>query len=124
MKKQLIIEAKRLQKLAGIITENNYSLENKIKQWVNDNGGGYGPDKDDDSYPEFKKEMNALLFDTLEDFDPGNYGDSTTMSPNDILEDFIEEAINIIAKYTMDYYGDSTSFSPNDIKAEFYEFVK
>ena len=73
---------------------------------------------------DFKNEMNDLLQNILEDFDPGNYGDSTTMSPDDILEDFIENAIDIIAKYTMNYYGDSTSFSPEDIKNEFYEFVR
>jgi NDP-sugar pyrophosphorylase family protein len=36
----------------------------------------------------------------------------------------IEDAVDIIAKYTIGYYGDSTSFSPNDIKTEFYEFIK
>ena len=100
------------------------SLENKIEQWVNSNAGGYGPDEDDEIYMDFKNEMNDLLQNILEDFDPGNYGDSTTMSPDDILEDFIENAIDIIAKYTMNYYGDSTSFSPEDIKNEFYEFVR
>jgi hypothetical protein len=103
---------------------NEYSLENLIKQWVNDNAGGYGPDKDDPQYFKFKKEMNMLLNNTLEEFDPDYYGDDTTMSPNDILEDFIEEAINIISKYTMGYYGDDTSFSPEDIKDDFYVFVK
>ena len=100
------------------------SLESKIEQWVNSNAGGYGPDEDDEIYMDFKNEMNDLLQNILEDFDPGNYGDSTTMSPDDILEDFIENAIDIIAKYTMNYYGDSTSFSPEDIKNEFYEFVR
>ena len=100
------------------------SLENKIEQWVNSDAGGYGPDEDDEIYMDFKNEMNDLLQNILKDFDPGNYGDSTTMSPDDILEDFIENAIDIIAKYTMNYYGDSTSFSPEDIKNEFYEFVR
>jgi hypothetical protein len=100
------------------------SLENKIEQWVNSNAGGYGPDEDDEIYMDFKNEMNDLLQNVLEDFNPGNYGDSTTMSPDDILENFIENAIDIIAKYTMNYYGDSTSFSPEDIKNEFYEFVR
>jgi hypothetical protein len=100
------------------------SLENKIKQWVNSDAGGYGPDEDDEIYMDFKNEMNDLLQNVLEDFNPGNYGDSTTMSPDDILENFIENAIDIIAKYTMNYYGDNTSFSPEDIKNEFYEFVR
>jgi hypothetical protein len=129
MKQQLITEAKRFQQLAGIITENinedsSDSLETKIQQWANEDAGGYGPDEESDpEYPEFKKEMDELLSDTLEAFDPGNYGDSTSMSPDDILEDFIDSAIDIISKYTMDYYGDSTSFSPSDIRDEFYKFI-
>jgi hypothetical protein len=122
MKTQLN-EIKRMQQLAGLLKENQLnevSLESKLQQWVDNNAGGYGPDENN----EFKKEINNLLYNTLEDFNPENYGDSTSMSPDDILEDFIEEAINIIAKYTMDDYGDSTSFSPNDIKDEFYEFIK
>jgi hypothetical protein len=107
-----------------LLKEDENSLENRIKQWVNDNAGGYGPDENDENYAAFTKEMNDLLQNILEDFDPGNYGDSTTMSPDDILEDFIENAIDIIAKYTMNYYGDSTSFSSEDIKNEFYEFVR
>jgi hypothetical protein len=129
----------RMNQLAGIITEgqarkmmeilnkeenNEYSFENLIKQWVNDNAGGYGPDEDDPQYFKFKKEMDILLNNTLEDFNPDYYGDDTTMSPDEILEDFIEEAINIISKYTMGYYGDDTSFSPGDIKDDFYVFVK
>ena len=124
--KKLINEARRLQQLAGLIKEsqlNENSLENKIKQWVDDNAGGYGPDEDDKNYSEFNNEMNILLDDTIDQFNPGYYGDSTSMSPNDIVKDFIEEAINIISKYTMDYYGDSTSFSPNDIEDEFYKFI-
>jgi hypothetical protein len=127
MKKQFITEAKRMQQLAGILKENQMnenSLENKIKQWVEDNAGGYGPDEDDENYSKFNNEMNILLDDTLDVFNPGHYGDSTTMSPNDIVKDFIEDAVNIIAKYTMDYYGDSTSFSPENIKNEFYKFIK
>ena len=126
MKKQILNEEfKRMQKLAGILNENeDNTLEAKIQQWVNDNAGGYGPDEDDENYPEFTNEMNILLDDTIDQFNPGHYGDSTSMSPNDILEDFIDEAINIISKYTMSYYGDSTSFSPGDIKNEFFEFVK
>jgi hypothetical protein len=129
----------RTNQLAGIITEgqvrkmmeilneeenNEYSFKNLIKQWINDNTGGYGPDKDDPQYFKFKKEMDILLNNTLEDFNPDYYGDDTTMSPDEILEDFIEEAINIISKYTMGYYGDDTSFSPRDIKDDFYVFVK
>jgi len=68
--------------------------------------------------------MNALLSDTLESFDHDNYGDSTSMSPSDILEDFITDALEIIGKYTTDYYGDSTSFSPDDVKDEFYKFIE
>jgi len=107
-----------------LLKEDENSLENRIKQWVNSNAGGYGPDEDDEIYMDFKNEMNDLLQNTLEDFDPGNYGDSTTMSPDDILENFIENAIDVIGKYTMNYYGDSTSFSPEDIKNEFYKFVR
>ena len=109
----------RMQMLAGIITEGQYkaqlnedlndNLENKIQQWVDMNAGGHGPDEDDENFPEFKKEMKDLLDNSL-----------TTMN----LEDFIENAIDIIEKYTIDYYGDDTSFSPDDIKDDFYEFVK
>ena len=84
-------------------------IENKIQQWVDMNAGGHGPDEDDENFPEFKKEMKDLLNSSL-----------TTMS----LEDFIENAIDIIEKYTINYYGDDTSFSPDDIKNDFYEFVK
>jgi len=123
--KEFITEAKRMQELAGIIAENqSNTLEGKLKQWVNDNAGGYGPSEDDKNYSEFQQKMNILLNNTLEDFNPDYYGDSTSMSPNDIISDFIEDAINIIADYTMDYYGDDTSFSPDDIKEEFYEFIK
>jgi hypothetical protein len=122
----------KMQKLAGLITEGQFqqltenedALEYKIQQWVNNNAGGYGPDEDDDNYSKFKEEMSTLLSNTLEDFNPDNYGDSTSMSPGDILEDFIGEALEIIGKYTMEYYGDSTSFSPDDIKDEFYEFIE
>ena len=123
----------KMQKMAGLITENQYrkklaenkdTLENKIQQWVNDNAGGYGPEETDNNYPRFKEEMNALLSDTLESFDHDNYGDSTSMSPSDILEDFITDALEIIGKYTTDYYGDSTSFSPDDVKDEFYKFIE
>ena len=125
MKKQILNEQfRRMQKLAGIITENeDNTLENQIKQWVNNNAGGYGPDEDDKNSFKFKDEMKTLLDNTLEDFNPDYYGDDTTMSPDDILEDFIDGAIDIIGKYTMDDYGDSTSFSPDDIKDEFYEFI-
>ena len=125
MKKQILSEEfSRMQKLAGIINENiDNNLENKIKQWVDDNAGGYGPEKTDPNYPKFVKEMNLLLYNTLEDFNPDYYSDDTTMSPDDILEDFIEEAINIIGKYTMGDYGDSTSFSIGDITDDFYEFM-
>ena len=99
-------------------------LENQIKQWVNNNAGGYGPDENDPQYSDFEKEMNMLLNNTIENFNPDYYGDSTTMSPDEILEDFIREAIKIIAKYTMGYYGDDTSFSPDEIKMDFYEFFK
>ena len=106
------------------INENiNDSLENKIQQWANNNAGGYGPDEDDKNSFKFKDEMKTLLSNTLEDFNPDYYGDDTTMSPGEILEDFIDGAIDIIGNYTMDYYGDSTSFSPDDIKDEFYEFI-
>ena len=123
----------KMQKTAGLITENQYrkklaenkdTFENKIQQWVNDNAGGYGPEETDSNYPEFKEEMNTLLSNTLESFDLDNYGDSTSMSPSDILEDFINDALEIIFKYTTDYYGDSTSFSPDDVKDEFYEFIE
>ena len=67
--------------------------------------------------------MKILLNNTLENLNPDYYGDDTSMSPNDILEEFIEEAIDIIGTYTMDYYGDDTSFSPGDIKDDFYEFM-
>jgi hypothetical protein len=125
MKKQILSEEfRRMQKLAGIINENiNDSLETKIKQWVEDDAGGYGPEKTDPNHSNFAKELNQLLNNALEDFNPDNYGDDTTMSPDDILEDFIEEAINIIGKYTMGYYGDSTSFSIGDITDDFYEFI-
>jgi hypothetical protein len=125
MKKQILSEEiKRLQKLAGIINENkDNTLETKIKQWINNNAGGYGPEETDPNYSKFVKEMNPLLNNTLEDFNPDYYGDDTSMSPNDILEDFIDGAIDIISKYTMGDYGDSTSFSPDDIKNEFYEFI-
>lgn len=82
----------------------NNNLKNKIEQWVNNNAGGYGPDKDDEIYMNFKNEMDDLLQNTL--------------------EDFIENAIDVIAKYTINYYGDSTSFSPEDIKNKFYKYVK
>jgi len=123
----------KMQKTAGLITENQYrkklaenkdTFENKIQQWVNDNAGGYGPEETDSDYPKFKEEMNTLLSNTLESFDLDNYGDSTSMSPSDILEDFINDALEIILKYTTDYYGDSTSFSPDDVKNEFYEFIE
>ena len=121
--KQFLVENK-MTRNSRLLNENENSLKNKIEQWVNSNAGGYGPDEDDEIYMDFKNEMNDLLQNILEDFDPGDYGDSTTISPNDILEDFIENAIDIIAKYTINYYGDSTSFSPEDIKNEFYEFVR
>ena len=121
--KKFLIENK-MTRNSRLLNENENSLKNKIEQWVNSNAGGYGPDEDDEIYMDFKNEMNDLLQNILEDFDPGDYGDSTTISPNDILEDFIENAIDIIAKYTINYYGDSTSFSPEDIKNEFYEFVR
>ena len=121
--KKFLVENK-MTRNSRLLAENENSLKNKIEQWVNSNAGGYGPDEDDEIYMDFKNEMNDLLQNILEDFDPGDYGDSTTMSPNDILEDFIENAIDIIAKYTINYYGDSTSFSPEDIKNEFYEFVR
>jgi hypothetical protein len=125
MKKQILNEEfKRMQKLAGIINENEDSLENKIKQWVANDAGGYGPEESDSNYSEFKNKMDELLSDTLEDFNLDNYGDSTSMSPDEILENFITDAISIIADYTMDYYGDDTSFSPEEIKAEFYSLVK
>jgi hypothetical protein len=112
------------QILSGIITENsNDGLESKIQQWVNSNAGGYGPEVGDPNINKFKVEIENLLSNTLEDFNPDYYGDDTTMSPKDILEDFIDGAIDIISKHTMDNYGDSTSFSPDDIKDEFYEFV-
>ena len=95
----------------------------KFSNWVNDNAGGYGPDENDDNLNKFNEEMKILLNNTLEDFNPDYYGDDTTMSPDDILEDFIDGAIDIIEQYTMDYYGDSTSFSPDDIKYDFYEFM-
>ena len=122
----------RMQMLAGIITEEQYktilnednTLENKIQQWVNDNAGGYGPDENDDDLNKFNEEMKILLNNTLEDFNPDYYGDDTTMSPDDILEDFIDGAIDIIGNYTMEYYGDDTSFSPGDIEDDFYAFVK
>jgi hypothetical protein len=125
MKKPILSEEfRRMRTLAGIINENiDNNLENKIKQWVDDNAGGYGPEETDPNYPKFVKEMNLLLYNTLEDFNPDYYGDDTTMSPDDILEDFIEEAINIIGKYTMGNYGDSTSFSIGDITDDFYEFM-
>ena len=121
--KKFLVENK-MTRNSLLLSENENSLKNKIEQWVNSNAGGYGPDEDDEIYMDFKNEMNDLLQNILEDFDPGDYGDSTTISPNDILEDFIENAIDIIAKYTINYYGDSTSFSPEDIKNEFYEFVR
>ena len=121
--KKFLVENK-MTRNSRLLAENENSLKNKIEQWVNSNAGGYGPDEDDEIYMDFKNEMNDLLQNILEDFDPGDYGDSTTISPNDILEDFIENAIDIIAKYTINYYGDSTSFSPEDIKNEFYEFVR
>jgi len=122
---------RKMQMLAGIITEEQYktilnednTLENKIQQWVNDNAGGYGPDENDDDLNKFNEEMKILLNNTLEDFNPDYYGDDTTMSPDDILEDFIDGAIDIIGNYTMEYYGDDTSFSPGDIKDDFYEFI-
>jgi hypothetical protein len=125
MKKQILSEElKRMQKLAGIIIENNNdSLEGKMQQWVNNNAGGYGPEENDKNSFKFNNEMNLLLNNTLEDFNPDNYGDDTSMSPADIVEDFINGAIDIIGKYTMGYYGDDTSFSPDDIKDEFYEFI-
>ena len=121
--KQFLVENK-MTRNSRLLNENENSLKNKIEQWVNSNAGGYGPDEDDEIYMDFKNEMNDLLQNILEDFDPGDSGDSTTISPNDILEDFIENAIDIIAKYNINYYGDSTSFSPEDIKNEFYEFVR
>ena len=125
MKKQILSEEfKRMQKLAGLTTENsNNSLEGKMQQWVNNNAGGYGPEENDKNSFKFNNEMNLLLNNTLEDFNPDNYGDDTSMSPADIVEDFINGAIDIIGKYTMGYYGDDTSFSPDDIKDEFYEFI-
>jgi hypothetical protein len=129
MAKQILSEEfRRMQKLAGIITEeqsneDQNSLESQITNWVNDNAGGYGPDENDDNLNKFNEEMKILLNNTLEDFNPDYYGDDTTMSPDDILEDFIDGAIDIIEQYTMDYYGDSTSFSPDDIKYDFYEFM-
>jgi len=121
----------RMQMLAGIITEEQYktilnednTLENKIQQWVNNNAGGYGPDENDDDLNKFNEEMKILLNNTLEDFNLDYYGDDTTMSPDDILKDFIDGAIDIIGNYTMEYEGDDTSFSPGDIKDDFYEFI-
>jgi hypothetical protein len=124
LKKYLVENKLTFNSILNEEENNEYSFENLIKQWVNDNAGGYGPDEDDPQYFKFKKEMDMLLNNTLEDFNPDYYGDDTTMSPDDILEDFIEEAINIISKYTMSYYGDDTSFSPGDIKDDFYVFVK
>ena len=125
MKKQILSEEfRRMRTLAGIINENiDNNLENKIKQWVDDNAGGYGPEETDPNYPKFVEEMNLLLYNTLEDFNPDYYGDDTTMSPDDILEDFIKGAIDIIGNYTMGDYGDSTSFSIDDITDDFYEFI-
>jgi len=127
MKKQILNEEfHRMQKLAGILNENeneDKTVENQLQQWVNDNAGGYGPDEDDNNLDKFNKEMKILLNNTLEDFNPDYYGDDTTMSPDDILEDFIEGAIDIIGTYTMSYYGDDTSFSPGDIEDDFYEFM-
>jgi hypothetical protein len=124
LKKYLVENKLTFNSILNEEENNEYSFENLIKQWVNDNAGGYGPDEDDPQYFKFKKEMDMLLNNTLEDFNPDYYGDDTTMSPDEILEDFIEEAINIISKYTMGYYGDDTSFSPGDIKDDFYVFVK
>ena len=125
MKKQILSEQfRRMQVLAGIkLNENQNSLESQITNWVNDNAGGYGPDENDDNLNKFNEEMKILLNNTLENLNPDYYGDDTSMSPNDILEEFIEEAIDIIGTYTMDYYGDDTSFSPGDIKDDFYEFM-
>ena len=126
MSKQIISEEfKHMQKFAGILNKNkDNTLESKIQQWANNNAGGYGPEETDPNYSEFKSKIDSLLFNTLEDLNPDYYGDDISMSPDDILEEFIDEAINIISEYAMGDYGDSTSFSPDDIKNEFYEFVK
>ena len=120
---QWLVENK-LTSSSKLLKENQNPEEHKLKQWVEEDGGGYGPNEDDANYPEFKEKMNNLLTNTIEDLNPGNYGDSTSMSYDDILEDFIEEAISIIFDYTKEEYGDSTSFSPDDIKDDFYEFMK
>ena len=122
--RKYLAEGKLLKEAIDFPEIDNNSLENKIQQWVNSNAGGYGPEETDSNYSKFSKEMNLLLSNTLEDFNPNYYGDDTSMSPDDILEDFINGAIDIISNYTMEDYGDSTSFSPNDIKDEFYEFIK
>lgn len=122
--RKYLAEGKLLKEAIDFPEIDNNPLENKIQQWVNNNAGGYGPEKTDSNYSKFSKEMNLLLSNTLEDFNPDYYGDDTSMSPDDILEDFINGAIDIIGNYTMGDYGDSTSFSPNDIKDEFYEFIK
>jgi hypothetical protein len=121
--KKFLVENK-LTTVSKKLNKSPMGVEDLIKQWVNNNAGGYGPEKDDPKYSKFRKEMNILLNNTLEDFNPDNYGDSTSMSPDEMLEGFIEEAIGIISKYTMDYYGDGTSFSPDDIRSDFYDFVK
>jgi len=122
--RKYLAEGKLLKEAIDFPEIYNNSLENKIQQWVNNNAGGYGPEETDSNYSKFSKEMNLLLSNTLEDFNPDYYGDDTSMSPDDILEDFINGAIDIIGNYTMGDYGDSTSFSPDDIKDEFYEFIK
>jgi hypothetical protein len=95
--------------------ENKLSLEEKLKGWVEFNAGGYvdTSDMEDEDKDKFERELNTLLQNTLRklDSDPslkdkilknfvdnsldivaeysmGNYGDSTSFSPEEYKEGF------------------------------------
>jgi hypothetical protein len=97
--------------------ENKLSLEEKLKGWVEFNAGGYvdTSDMEDEDKDKFERELNTLLQNTLRklDSDPslkdkilknfvdnsldivaeysmGNYGDSTSFSPEEYKEGFYE----------------------------------
>jgi hypothetical protein len=105
-------EAKKMNE-----AENKLSLEEKLKGWVEFNAGGYvdTSDMEDEDKDKFERELNTLLQNTLRklDSDPslkdkilknfvdnsldivaeysmGNYGDSTSFSPEEYKEGFYE----------------------------------
>ena len=121
---------KRMQLIAGLITESEYresmseaenklSLEEKLKGWVEFNAGGYvdTSDMEDEDKDKFERELNTLLQNTLRKLD------SDPSLKDKILKNFVNNSLDIVAKYSMGNYGDSTSFSPEEYKEGFYEFI-